>query len=138
MKITKSRLSKALWGTHNTFRFLWSHPIGQKNRLATFYRWAHWQTLSRIHGGDLIVPFVDNARLAVRRGMTGATGNIYCGLHEVEDMAFKMHLLQPDDLFVDIGANIGSYTILAAVACQARVESVEPIRATFDRLVDNI
>ncbi|HOH03712.1 MAG TPA: FkbM family methyltransferase [Polyangiaceae bacterium] len=138
MKNLKRDASKMLRGAHNTFRFLWSHPIGRRNRPATLYRWAHWQTLSRIHDGDLLVPFVGNARLLVRRGMTGATGNIYCGLHEVEDMAFMMHLLQPDDLFVDIGANIGSYTILAAVACEARVESVEPIRATFDRLVDNI
>lgn len=59
--------------------------------------------------------WIEGARLMVRNGMTGATGNIYCGLHEFTDMSFVLHLLRPDDLFVDVGANIGSYTVLGKV-----------------------
>ena len=70
--------------------------------------------------------------------MTGATGNYYCGLHEFEDMAFVLNLLRPDDLFVDIGANIGSYTILASGASGARTISVEPLPSTFRRLRTNV
>jgi hypothetical protein len=33
--------------------------------------------------------------------MTGATGNWYCGLHEVHEMAFVLHLLRPREHFVD-------------------------------------
>jgi hypothetical protein len=51
-------------------------------------------------------------------GMTGATGNLYVGLHEFEEMAFLLHFLRPGDLFADVGANVGSYTILAAVAVE--------------------
>ena len=69
--------------------------------------------------------------------MTGATGNWYCGLHEPSDMAFVLHSLRPGDLFVDIGANIGSYTILASQA-GARVVSFEPIPSTYTRLRQNI
>src|SRR5262245_23433594 len=29
-------------------------------------------------------------------------------------MAFTLHFLRPDDLFLDVGANIGSYTLLAS------------------------
>jgi FkbM family methyltransferase len=86
----------------------------------------------------LIFPYAEDARLLVRHGMTGATGNIYCGLHEFEDMGLVMHLLRPGDLFVDVGANIGSYTILAAAVCGAKVLSVEPIACTFENLLDNI
>lgn len=53
--------------------------------------------------------------------MTGATGNIYVGLHEFEDMAFLLHVLRRTDLFVDVGANIGSYTILAGGAAGAKL-----------------
>jgi FkbM family methyltransferase len=58
--------------------------------------------------------------------MHGATGNIYCGLHEFTEMAFILHLLRPGDLFGDIGANVGSYTVLAAGVCAARVVAIEP------------
>jgi hypothetical protein len=44
---------------------------------------------------------------------------IYCGLHEFTDMAFSLHFLSPEDLFVDVGADIGSYTVLAS-ACAGR------------------
>jgi FkbM family methyltransferase len=83
-------------------------------------------------------PFVDATRLFAKRGMTGATGNWYCGLHEVNDMAFALHLLRPDDHFVDVGANVGSYTILAAGAVGARVTAIEPIASTFALLEQNI
>ncbi|MDP3620170.1 MAG: FkbM family methyltransferase [Ramlibacter sp.] len=83
------------------------------------------------------MPFVDNTRLLVKSGMTGATGNIYCGLHEFEDMAFVLHLLRPGDLFVDVGANIGSYSILGAAA-GATVISFEPVPSTFEWLLDNV
>ncbi|MDO8713805.1 MAG: FkbM family methyltransferase [Polynucleobacter sp.] len=70
--------------------------------------------------------------------MAGATGNYYCGLHEFADMGFLLHYLRVGDLFLDLGANIGSYTILAAVATGAKVVSVEPIPSTFALMVDNI
>lgn len=74
----------------------------------------------------------------MERGMTGATGNYYCGLHEFEDMAFILNLLRPNDLFVDIGANIGSYTVLASGASKAQTIAVEPLLATFNRLRANV
>jgi hypothetical protein len=42
-----------------------------------------------------------NSKLLVWKGLTGATGNIYCGLHEFEDMAFLLHFLRPRDLSAD-------------------------------------
>lgn len=69
--------------------------------------------------------------------MTGATGNIYCGLHEFADMAFVLHGLRSGDLFADIGANIGSYTILAASEAGASVVAFEPIPTTFHWLTLN-
>lgn len=72
------------------------------------------------------------------RGMTGATGNWYCGLHEVNEMAFVLHLLRPDEHFLDVGANVGSYSILAGGAARARVTAVEPIPTTFAHLQRNV
>jgi FkbM family methyltransferase len=70
--------------------------------------------------------------------MTGATGNIYCGLHEFAEMGFALHLLRPNDLFLDVGANIGSYTILAAGLCRARAIAFEPDHDTARVLRRNI
>jgi FkbM family methyltransferase len=121
-----------------TVRFLLQHPLGQEHPFATLERFARWQLASRLGFGPSVVPFVEDAHLIVSRGMTGATGNIYVGLHEYDDMAFVLHVLRPGDLFVDIGANIGTYTILASKVVGAKTISVEPLPATFAHLENNI
>lgn len=88
--------------------------------------------------GPIAFPFVEGSKLFATKEMTGATSNLYCGLHEVEEMAFILQVLAENDLFVDIGANIGSYTILAAAGPKAKVISIEPIPSTFFKLSLNI
>ena len=49
----------------------------------------------------------------------------------VADMACVFHFLRPGDGFLDVGANVGIYTILASGAAQARTLALEPIPAPF-------
>jgi FkbM family methyltransferase len=122
----------------DTLAFILSHPLGRKARWKALSRFARWQIGSRILPGGAVVDFVGGTRLLVRPSMTGATGNIYVGIHEFEEMGFLLHFLRPGDLFADVGANVGSYTVLAAGACGARVHSFGPVSAAFEDLCDNI
>jgi FkbM family methyltransferase len=81
---------------------------------------------------------VEDSILIIEKGMAGATGNIYTGLLEFEDMGFLLHVLRPGDIFADIGANVGVYTILAAKNAGATVVSFEPIPSTFQKLSRNV
>jgi FkbM family methyltransferase len=63
---------------------------------------------------------------------------MYMGLLEYHEMAFLLHFLRAGDHFVDIGAFIGSYTVLASAVCGARTTAFEPAPASFERLCDNI
>jgi FkbM family methyltransferase len=122
----------------STVRFIVRHPLNQSGRLAALSRFFRWQIASRLMPYPIAIPFVDEYKLFVERGMTGATGNYYCGLHEADDMAFVLHFLRTGDAFYDIGANIGSYTILAAAAGASRIQCFEPSPATCERLERNI
>jgi FkbM family methyltransferase len=121
-----------------TWRFICSHPLASQNIPAAFSLWLKWQIGSRILNLPVIIPFVGGSHLVVEQGMTGATGNIYAGLHEFADMAFCLHLLKPGDLFIDVGANVGSYTVLASKVAGANSFSLEPVPATFKRLRRNV
>jgi FkbM family methyltransferase len=81
---------------------------------------------------------VENTNIITRGGETGATGNIYFGLHEFVDMCLILHFLSKDDLFFDIGANIGSYSLLAGGVSNAAVIALEPVSNTFGKLIENI
>ncbi|HEY8154701.1 MAG TPA: FkbM family methyltransferase [Myxococcota bacterium] len=122
----------------HTVRFIVSHPLGRKARWSALSRFARWQIGSRILPGGAVVEFVGGTRLLVRPSMTGATGNIYVGIHDFEEMGFLLHFLRSGDLFADVGANVGAYTVLAAGACGARARSFEPVSSAFEDLRDNI
>jgi FkbM family methyltransferase len=119
-----------------TLRFIRTHPLGSQRPLESCLRYARWQIESRICK-SVTVDWIDGAKLVASNGMTGATGNVYCGLHEFVDMAFVLHLLRPGDLFLDVGANVGSYTILASAVCGAESVSIEPDPVTMGHLRRN-
>ena len=121
-----------------TLIFIIKHPLNKDNKIKSIINFFRWQLGSRILKKPVIINFVNRSRLIVEKGMTGATGNIYTGLHEFEDMSFVLHLLRKDDLMLDIGANIGSYTILAGAEVGAKCFAFEPIPETFRCLVDNV
>ncbi|WP_108663907.1 FkbM family methyltransferase [Acuticoccus kandeliae] len=120
-----------------TLKFIAHHPLTRDRPLAAFARVLSWQLRSRLRR-EVEFAWIDDAKLAVRRGMTGATGNIYGGLHEFADMGFVLHTLRPGDLFVDVGANVGSYTVLAAKVCGAEAIAFEPDPVTMEFLKRNL
>lgn len=119
-------------------KFIIQHPLSSNRKFAAIVKFVKWQIGCRLVGGSVAVPFVGDSRLLVAPGMAGASGNLYTGLHEFEDMSFVLHVLRENDCFIDIGANIGSYTIMAAGVAKARCISFEPVPHTFKLLKDNI
>ena len=122
----------------HTLRFITNHPLNRHRKWRALFRFFKWQLVSRLAPGPSVFTFVNNSRLLMQQGLTGATGNYYTGLYEFEDMAFTLHMLRPDDLFVDVGANIGAYTILAGAVVGATTIAVEPIPAVFRHLQKNV
>ncbi len=121
----------------STLRFILTHPLSSKRPLSALWRYGRWQMESRLTN-EVEFSWVDGSKLIARNGMTGATGNIYCGLHEFTEMAFLLHFLHPNELFVDAGANIGSYTILSSAVCRAHTLAIEPDPASIQALSRNI
>ena len=122
----------------NIVNFINVHPLAKKHKTISYFKLLKWQLSQFINPRERIVPFTNKTFLAVSKGMTGATGNIYLGLHEFNDMGFLLHFLREGDVFFDIGANIGSYTILASGHCKAKTICFEPIKTTFKTLQKNI
>ena len=71
-------------------------------------------------------------------GEAGIVGNIYTGLEDFEEMVFLLHFLRTKDVFMDVGANVGEYALLASGICRSRSIAIEPIPSTYDRLVANV
>ncbi len=122
----------------DTLKFIVKHPLNRGSEADAVMRFAKWQIGSRLLPGPVVHEWIGGARFFVRHGETGLTGNLYAGLHEFADMAFVLHVLRATDLFADIGANAGSYTLLACRAVGAAGVAFEPFPPTFQRLSENV
>jgi FkbM family methyltransferase len=118
--------------------FILKHPLNKNKSLSALFRFSKWQLQSRFRNQIFKIPFIGTTQFLAKKGWTGVTGNIYCGLHEFEDMSFVLHFLGEGDLFVDIGANMGTYTILASGVRRANTIAIEPTLVTFNILQQNI
>jgi len=122
----------------HTIDFLLNHPLNKNQKGQAIWRFLKWQLKSRLSSESSVANYGEKSKIIVKKGLSGATGNLYSGLHEFEDMSFLLHFLRPTDNFVDLGANVGSYTILASNERGAETISIEPIPQTFEILQQNL
>jgi FkbM family methyltransferase len=122
-----------------TLGFIFAHPLAKRHPFKSFFRFLIWQVQSSLSPQKLFIkPFVGQVKFYARKKLTGITGNVYAGLHEFGDMAFLLHFLREGDFFLDVGANVGSYSLLSSGVCKARTIAFEPIPSTFNILASNV
>ena len=119
-------------------RFICDQPLNRRRKVGALLDFARWQIRSRLVNKPMTYRWINNARVLVRRGETGFTFNIYCGLQDFSEMSYLLHVLRDDDLFADVGANIGSYTLLASAVRHSRTICFEPVPETYSRLLQNL
>lgn len=120
-----------------TLRFLLNHPLNESHKLRAFKRYLSWQIGVRLLRQPVLVDFVNDSVLLIRKGEASSLV-IHTGLFEYQEMVFVLHCLRKHDLFVDIGANVGVYTVLASAVVGCRCVSFEPIPHTYADLLLNI
>jgi FkbM family methyltransferase len=122
-------------------RLIWEHPANRRRRIRAVAKAALWQAYKRTirHPFDLRV--YDGLRLRAYPD-SEETGRFiyYGGLPDYDEMIFMRRYLRPGDNFVDGGANVGAYTLLAAslVEPTGRVDAFEPAPLEAHRLRENV
>ena len=118
-------------------RFVWSHPANRHARFRALARATAFQLRARVLGQRTMVPIGDHARMWAVLHHTAASKAAYANPPDYEDMLAWRSLLKRGDLFVDVGSNVGAYT-LWAVDCGAEVIAVEPSADALPFLRDNL
>lgn len=115
-----------------------NHELWRKKPLTPLSRLLYLQVLFAFGIKRYEYKWINGLILPIQRGETGLTGNFYFVLHEFNDMAFMINLLREDEIFVDVGSNLGSYSLLASGVANAKSIAFEPVPSTFQRLSENI
>ncbi|WP_221394101.1 FkbM family methyltransferase [Dyadobacter sp. NIV53] len=121
-----------------TIKTILNHPLNKDRKLNALFTFFKRGIIIRLHKHPIVYPFIEDTFLVVDKGMSSAELQIYTSLYDTNEMLFMMHYLRPEDTFVDIGANIGVYSVLASGVAGAKSLAFEPIPSTFFRLKRNI
>ncbi len=119
-------------------RSLLISDAGRMARLGLLGRLCAWQIWWRMTRRPMVFTGVTGAKFQLLPRAAGSLSGIwYQQLPDFNEMCFAMHLLRPGELFVDVGANQGGWTLTMA-AWGARVAAFEPVPLTNERLRANV
>jgi FkbM family methyltransferase len=118
-------------------RYVWTHPSNSGQRVRAVLRAARYQARARVPGHREVARLGERSRLWVDLHRTAASMVLYANPPDRHEMLVWRRVLRAGALFVDVGANVGTYTIWAAER-GAEVIALEPAADTFELLRENI
>lgn len=128
------KIKKRLVQRYNQFK---KHPVTKGKELSGLFRYINFNIRNRIFS-SITYNWIGNLKFIARKGDAGIVGNIYFGLYEFEESIFLLHFLNRNDLFLDIGANVGHYSLLASGINKCKSIAIEPVPKTYDKLILNV
>ncbi len=122
-------------------RLIWEHPSNRPHRFLAVFRSILWEIYKRVLRRHWDLRVFGGLRLRCYTDSTVARGMIYYATcPDYHEMHFLKQYLREGDCFVDVGANIGSYTLLAAslIGFQGHIDAFEPGPKSNPRLSENV
>jgi FkbM family methyltransferase len=122
-------------------RLIWEHPANRDRRLTAIGSALLWQAYKRAIGRPFDLSVYGGLKLRAYPDSHEASRFIYFGgLPDYAEMTFIRRFLRPGDWVIDGGANVGTYTLLAAalVGSTGRVDAFEPAPLEASRLRENV
>ncbi len=117
--------------------FVWHHPANRKNRMQAMQRLAIFQLRGHLLNRRTLASLGVSSRMWAQHRHWEASKVVYANPPDFREMSAWRRVLGPGDLFIDVGANVGSYTLWAA-ELGAEVISFEPAPESLKLLRENI
>jgi FkbM family methyltransferase len=117
--------------------YVWRHPANSGQRVRALLRALRYQARGRLLRRRAVARLGERSRLWVDLHRTSASMVMYANPPDLPEMLVWRRELREGGLFIDVGANVGTYTLWAA-ELGAEVIALEPAEDTFGLLQENI
>ena len=119
---------------------IWDHPANASGRLTGLARYAKWQFHKRILRRDMAFAYHGFLLPGFRDSHSMSAAYYFSGYPDWWEMRFIHDYLRPGDRFLDVGANVGLYSMFAAalVGPDGHVDAFEPAVVPSRRLQESI
>lgn len=117
---------------------IYRHPLNSRRKLKSLLIFMLWQLRSFFTHVPLVYNLTKNSKIFIYKSEPASSANLYYGLHEYSNMFFLMHYLKKNETFIDVGSNLGTFSILASGETECRSIIIEPIPQNVSLIRKNI
>jgi FkbM family methyltransferase len=117
---------------------VWNHPLNRGSKWHALRDYVLWNAVRFTMDARHVVRLPEGVDLIVGQKDKLGTSVYVNSLPDFAEMLFLAHLLQPGDLFADVGANVGMYSVWVSRVTGANVIAMEPVPSTYETLHQNI
>lgn len=123
----------------NQLKKLLNHPLNRNRKRETFLKIIWWKLNQVFFKIPAIIQITKSAKLICYPNSSYGSFVVYANFPEYEEMNFINKTITNGDLVIDVGANIGSESILAASKGKnVKVFAFEPTDSLIPLLKENI
>jgi FkbM family methyltransferase len=117
---------------------VFTHPLNQSEPIQTLARVVWWKINQLFFRYPALVEFMGKTRMVCYPNNSFGGLVVYTKLPEYEESIFTSRYLRKEDVFIDVGANIGYFSLIAAGEQVSKVYAFEPTPQTLSLLHENI
>ncbi|CAM2069770.1 FkbM family methyltransferase [Sulfidibacter corallicola] len=130
-------MSRFMSDLYKTVRYILEEPSNRGQRTRRIFYFFAWQLFKRLIGLPILAPLENGLRCIVYPWSEGGCYPIYVRLYDSQFMTFIRRFSSGDGVLVDVGSNIGLYTLLLAKHFRGGV-AFEPTELSHQILVANL
>ena len=134
----RAAITQAAAHATDTCKRIWRHPENKGRRARTLGVYFAWQVWERTVKRPWTIPLVPGRVIRCYPHCQVSSGTLYYRLPERSSMRFLLGYLQPGDTMIDVGANVGTYSLLATTIDDVSVVAFEPSGLTYERAFRNV
>lgn len=123
----------------NSIKYIWSHPNNQHKKTQSILKYFGYKLYKILKLKPIDIEILQGVKIRCFPKSYTSDCVIHCGLYDYNEMHFMIRYLREEDSFLDIGANIGIYSIIAASKINSgSIYSFEALPENYARLQENI
>lgn len=134
--MSNSPLVARLRAARRQTKVLLQHPSNRGYRMRTAWGFGRY-LVNGPRGRATTVKFAQHSLVLARRGGDSSARPVFARLPDWPEMVIWQQFLRDGELFVDVGANVGLYTLLA-LECGCSVVALEPASDMVRRVNEHL
>lgn len=122
-----------------SLKLVFLHPLNRNKPLNTFLRILWWKINQLVFHLPVILQITPNRKCVCYPDSSYGGLFVYLGMPEYEGNKYILNNLKPNDIFIDVGACIGDYSLFASsVITKGHIYVFEPFNKSIEMFEENI